>query len=286
MGWFEPNGEFIVEHLFCRDPSEEGAQLERLSDRLRQATYIVTFNGKSFDMPLVNTRYIMNRATNPAYGLPHLDLLHVARRIFGRRLTDRSLGNLEKAVLGFQRHGDIPGSEIPGVYHDYLNGGSSDPIVAVLEHNSMDLVALAALGGVLDRIYKDPEEVQHAADHLGLAKAAFFMGQPEHGDAHLHMAKDMASGTDKREALHMAAKQANRQKDKGRARDLWLQLLASFPDDPYAHLALSKYYEHVEKHYTAALEHAKKAFEAEGEGEEGNEHRLSRINRKKAKQNA
>jgi uncharacterized protein YprB with RNaseH-like and TPR domain len=283
VGWLSPDGEFELEQILCREPAEERAQLELVAARLAAAAYLVTFNGRAFDMPLLNTRFVLAKQQNPGHALPHLDLLHVARRIFGRRLSDRSLGSLEAAVLGFEREGDIPGHQIPAAYADYLRGGPAEPIATVLEHNALDLLALAALGAVLERMYRDPSSVEHAADHLGLATAALAAGEQEAADRHLAQAWDAADGDERRIALHMGARAAARDGAREQARDLWLQILASEPDDPHAHLALAKHFEHREKDFDRALHHARRAVEIEGD--EGTAHRVARIERKKGKAN-
>ena len=281
VGWLNDGGDFTVEHLFCRTPEEESAQLELMAAHLERAKYIVTFNGKAFDIPLLNTRFIMNRMSNPGHALPHLDLLHIARRIFGRRLSDRSLTGLEHAVLDFKREGDIPGYAIPEVYARYLRKESAKPIRSVLEHNTLDLLALAALGGVLAEMYKKPEAVKHAADHLGLAKAAWMIGERDNADTHLSLAGQHALGDDRLAALHMTARHALKMKNFDLARDTWLQLLSQYSDDPYAHLALAKHFEHKEKNYVKAAKHARSAVEVEGD--DGVEHRLARLKRKMAR---
>lgn len=281
VGSLDRDGRFDLLQLLCREPAEEPAMLELLAERLASAGYLVTFNGRAFDIPIINTRFVMNRMQNPGHALPHLDLLLVARRIYGRRLSDRSLGNLESAVLGLAREGDIPGHQIPAAYADYLRGGPSEPIEAVLEHNALDLLALAALGAVLERIYRDPTAVEHAADHLGLATAALAAGEREAADRHLSQAWETASGDERRIALHMAARQAARQAEHLRARDLWLRILEAEPDESHAHLALAKHFEHREKDLERALTHARRA--AEAEGQEAAIHRASRIERKKGR---
>jgi len=278
-GRLERDGSFSVTQYFCREPSEERAGLLLLTEALAEASCLVTFNGRAFDMPLVNTRFVMNRMVNPGHDLPHLDLLHVARRVFKRRLLDRSLMALEAAVLGFERTGDIPGHAIPQAYADYLRGGPVAPMIAVMEHNGMDLVALAALGGVLERMYSDPDAVVHAADRLGLARAALDAGQQEVARRHLDQASMSESADDRRVGLYMAARHASRHKSFARARDLWLAALENDPGDPWAHLALAKHYEHREKRYDLALEHARRA--AEVEGDEGCAYRVARIERKR-----
>lgn len=280
VGFFE-DGVFAVEQYFCREPAEEPAQLEALANRMATATYLVSFNGKSFDMPLLNTRFIINKVKNPGYNLPHLDLLHVSRRIFKRRLSDRSLQNLERVVLGFTRHGDIPGAEIPDAYRDFLFGHGEDRIAAILEHNLLDIVALAALGGVLDKIYSDPQAVAHVADHLGLAGEAFSAGAFAIGDSHLDAADVGTMGDHKKIALHMKAKTLLQRKRYAEAIDVYLRALDEDSDDVDAHLQLAKLYEHRQKDFDNALYHARQT--ALLEGEDGMQRRLVRIKKKKEK---
>jgi len=234
----------------------------------------MTFNGRSFDAPLLNTRFVLNRTINPAALVPHVDLLHVARRVFGRRLPDRSLGSLERVVLGFHRQGDVPGSLIPGLYTDFLRGGTAGPMLAVLDHNRLDLVALAALAARLEELWTDPEAVRHAQDSLGLAASGFVAGARDLADRHLRRAQE-GDGTTRRDALALAARQAEKRRLFDRARDLWLELLAAEPDDAFAHLALAKHFEHREKDVERALRHARKSAEAEGEA--ASAHRVARL---------
>jgi hypothetical protein len=284
LGRVSPSGCFDLTQILAREPCEEPALLEVLVAELAGADYWVTFNGRAFDLPLLNTRFVINRMQNPAAAWPHLDLLHAARRVFGRRLRDRSLTSLEDAVLGFRREGDIPGGLIPGVYADFLRGGPVAPMVAVIEHNANDLVALAALGGVLERMYGDPAAVAHADDHLGLARCAIDAGERAVAEEHLGRAGDAVGEGARRVALHLLARAAARRGEGDRARDLWLELLADDPADAFAHLALSKHFEHREKDFARAAEHARLAVEAEGDEAAG--WRLSRISRKKERQDA
>ena len=281
LGYFDDDGGFVLEQFFCREPSQEPAQLSLLSRRLARAGYLVTFNGRSYDVPLLNTRFVMNRMKNPGHALPHLDLLHVARRIFGRRLDDRSLTALERSVLGFEREGDIPGSAIPAAYSAYLRGGSSGDMAAVMEHNAHDIVALAALGGMLECMYGDPQAVEHAADSLGLARAAFEAGETDAADRHLTTVARSDSPDDRRVGLYMAARHAARRKDFDRARDLWLEAVSIDPGDGWAHLSLAKHFEHREKNLDLALDHARRSFPAEGD--EACAYRIARIERKRSR---
>jgi hypothetical protein len=278
VGWLEDSGVFKVEQYFCREPGEEGAQLSLLVKRLEWASCLVTFNGRSFDIPLLNTRFVLQRMKNPGYGLPHLDLLPVARRVFKKRLDSCRLGNLEAAILGFERIGDIPGSAIPGVYASFLRGGPVEPIEAVLEHNALDLVGLAALGAVIEEMYGNPGQVEHGADSIGLARAALLAGESESADEHLTHASLSATRKESAEALFIAAREASKQRDFAKAKTLLEKALEKNPTSAHIHLALAKHFEHRDKNFKCALEHA--GFTGDAEGEAQSLHRIARLERR------
>ncbi|HET6346513.1 MAG TPA: ribonuclease H-like domain-containing protein, partial [Myxococcota bacterium] len=175
LAWFE--GEALhVEQLLLRRPGEEAPMLQRLAERLRRASGIVTFNGKTFDWPLLRNRFILNRVPCPT-GLPHVDLLHCARRVFGRRPGPMRLTHLEREVLGFTRVGDIDGAVIPATYFAFLRGADPCTLAPVLTHNRHDVVALAALLGVLWQRLESPEACEEAADRLSVAHLTLRAGE-------------------------------------------------------------------------------------------------------------
>jgi hypothetical protein len=212
---------------------------------------------------------------NPGYALLHLDLLAVARRVFKRRLRNCSLVSLESAILGFERVGDIPGSAIPGIYSAYLRGGPAQPLEAVFEHNALDLISLAALGAKLDRMYSNPAEVEHAADHLGLAQAAIKSGQAGTANSHLTRASAAKDSENSRDALEMLAREARKRGEHEQAKSFLIQAIERAPDDPRIHLILAKHFEHRENDFCAALEHA--AFTVSAEGVDSQRKRVERL---------
>jgi uncharacterized protein YprB with RNaseH-like and TPR domain len=134
-----------LQQLFLHKPAQERALLIHLREQLESSAVWVTFNGKSFDWPLLRTRYVMNRLTPPT-PKPHLDLLYASRRTFRPRTSSTRLVELESEILSFHRQGDIPGSEIPERYFRFLRQGRMEEEIApILEHNLWDLVALAGL---------------------------------------------------------------------------------------------------------------------------------------------
>ena len=153
IAWWDAGG-LQVEQFFMRDLDEEHSLLLELSERMQKRPVLVTFNGKSFDWPLLETRYRMTRSV-PAFSPKlHLDLLHPARQLWRLRLGSVRLRDLERHVLGgdrrsldWSRHDDIDSSLIPQMYFDYLRGGSAEPLVGIFRHNQMDLRGLAAVAG-------------------------------------------------------------------------------------------------------------------------------------------
>lgn len=153
IAWWDAGG-LQVEQFFMRDLDEEHSLLLELSERMTERPVLVTFNGKSFDWPLLETRYRMTRKISCSTPRVHLDLLHPARRIWRLRLGSVRLKDLERQVLGddgraleWSREDDIDSSLIPQTYFDYLRGGPAEPLVGIFRHNQMDLRGLAALAG-------------------------------------------------------------------------------------------------------------------------------------------
>jgi len=134
----------VVRQLFARDYSEEKGVLRLFHELAQNKRFFVSFNGKTFDVPYVQARAAANGVSSlsPSH---HLDLLHVSRRIWKRRLPNCKLQTLEQYVCGRNRLGDIPGSDIPRAYHDFVRTGDAWEMVECLKHNMLDLVTLADL---------------------------------------------------------------------------------------------------------------------------------------------
>lgn len=141
---FFVDGDIRLRQVFARDYREEPALLEEWSSMLRRSGMIVSFNGKAFDLPVLRDRLAMHGAA-PESEPAHLDLLHHARRRWKHSLPDCRLQTLEWKICGRRRSGDIPGEEIPGVYHHFVRTGEDGDIVTVFHHNALDLITLADL---------------------------------------------------------------------------------------------------------------------------------------------
>jgi hypothetical protein len=146
LGTFE-DGSFRLRQFFLAHLGGEAAMLAAVSDVLASRRAIVSFNGRRFDLPLLETRFTLSRIPPMGLGLPHLDLLYPARRLFRRRLSSCRLTYLEEALLGVQRGDDLPSWMIPSLYFDYVQ-----PLSAVFRHNALDILSLVALLAHLGRL--------------------------------------------------------------------------------------------------------------------------------------
>ena len=156
LAWWEGGG-LEIEQLFMPEYSEERSLLAALAERLAERPVLVTFNGKSFDWPLLETRYRMTR-TIPPVPRAHLDFLHPARNLWRLRLGSVRLSELERHVLGWDRGADLVSELIPRIYLDFVRGGHADPLVPVFQHNQMDLRGLAGLSGRILSLLGDEME--------------------------------------------------------------------------------------------------------------------------------
>lgn len=163
---FVQGQQFIVQQIFMRDYSEEAAILFVFSELLSRFDFLVSFNGKSFDVSLLATRLVMNRMKNPLSQMPHLDLLHPSKRIYKYRLPDCRLATIEERVLGLRRHDDIPGGEIPPLYFQYVRSRDGGLVKQVFEHNRLDVVSMASLVVRLQSLWLNPLEPEAAPDDL------------------------------------------------------------------------------------------------------------------------
>ncbi|HEU4765192.1 MAG TPA: ribonuclease H-like domain-containing protein [Candidatus Eisenbacteria bacterium] len=138
----------ILRQLFARDYAEERALLVELKRLAGEHDFLVTFNGKAFDVPFLRDRAIHHRL-EPPIAMPHLDLLWMARRRWKDLLPDCKLKTIEWRVLRRRRAGDVGGSEIPGLYHDYVKRGEAHRLLPVFHHNLLDVVAMVELTPVI-----------------------------------------------------------------------------------------------------------------------------------------
>ena len=253
---FTEQGDFLLQQFFMRDPSEEPALLEALAHFLAPAQALVTFNGKAFDAPLLNTRYLMHRMPNPMREFAHLDLLPLARRLWRDRLESRALKYIEENVLLAPRSlEEVPGYEIPYLYFDYLRTGDARPLKGVFYHNAMDVVAMAALLSHTASMLADPfhEGIQHGLDVIAMARLYEHLGQVETAARLFERGLQMDLGQEYFwEAVRRLAVLQKRRGDFDQAAPLWEQAAAD--GHIYAFVELAKFHEHKRRDPAAALE--------------------------------
>jgi uncharacterized protein YprB with RNaseH-like and TPR domain len=270
LAWWD-GGTLVLEQLLVRALGEEAPMLERVAERVAAASALVTFNGKSFDMPLLRTRFVLARMQLPA-SPPHLDLLHVARRIHGKRIKQGCrLVALERDVLGFERHDDVESGDVSACYLHFLRTGEARALLGVIEHNAWDVVAMAALVG----LYGEPLSGGLAADDLaGVACTLRRAGALEHALAAAEAAVERGGGSP--HSLRARADVAKARGDRARALADF-ERLAGTVDDAGVRLELAKLYEHWVKSPVRALE-----WVAQGTGEspERARRRADRLARK------
>jgi uncharacterized protein YprB with RNaseH-like and TPR domain len=164
------SGGFELKQYFLREPAEEASMLAALANDLSQFDVLVTYNGKSFDVPLLETRFVMNRRKAPFTRLKHVDLLYGARRLWRLKLESCRLQELEKRILGHERVGDVGGGFIPNLYFDYLRNGDAAPLEPVLFHNAIDILSLACLTAIIPQAIQEPERLKHGEELAGVAR--------------------------------------------------------------------------------------------------------------------
>ena len=254
LGWFD-RGRFIVRQIFARDFTEERAALTHLADVVGSRRFLVSFNGKTFDVGLLSTRYIMNRLQDPFTEMPHLDLLYPARRLIAHRLMNCRLTTIEERVLGLIRRDDVPGSDIPQRYFDWLRGGDARLLKDVFEHNRLDIISLAALMGHLAELTHGRRDTAPVDARDLLAVARLYIERQDTWQAQclltsLVQSHEAATQMEARKMLSLLHKRAGRWED---AVGLWQQMIRDQPGDLFALIELAKWYEHRAHDYATAL---------------------------------
>ena len=269
VGTFEPHDRdsdgtadsltFVVRQFFMRHPGEEPALLTALADLLHGCHSLVTFNGRSFDAPLLRGRYRYAGRFLPANvgrpptlddGAPHLDLLHPARRLWRKRLGSCALSNLERRVLGFARtEADVPGSLIPQLYADYLRDGDGRMMQRVFYHNREDIVSMAVLAEVICSAFAEPTATDSGhlqpLDLLSMARLQIELECLDRAESLFRAALDqLSSRADLAESFDGLGRLLKRQRRWEEAAAVWQQWLTTVRDPggapdsrPYEELA-------------------------------------------------
>jgi uncharacterized protein len=285
---------FLTRQFFLRDPSEENAQLTAFDEFIAPCRALVTFNGKSFDAPIINARFTIQGWRSPLLGLIHIDLLHLARRLWPNRLPSRTLGNLEIQILNSSRtEQDIPGWMIPQIYMDYLHYGDSSPMKQVFYHNLQDVITLAKLLNYTSHLLAEPLSgiIEYGVDLIAIARLFEDIGDTM-------LAADLYfQGLDYElpknimlDAIHRLSLIHKRKQNYAEAVILWER--AAQHQYLEAYIELAKYFEHHVQEYSSALYWTESAIEIvnsdpniyKKEIIENLNHRFKRLNRLQGKQ--
>ena len=170
---------FVVKQFFMREYAEEKSQLAALDEHLREFDVLITYNGKSYDQPLLETRYRMTRGKAPFTRMRHLDLLHGARRLWKLRMESCKLIQLEQQILGVCREGDLPGHLIPYVYFEYLREREATKLVPIFHHNAIDILTLACLTAIVPAAFRDNKQVKRGEELAGIGRWLMNSGELE-----------------------------------------------------------------------------------------------------------
>lgn len=261
LGYIEDD-DLVIDQYFMRDFDEEYPMLQAVLEILNRYKVLVTFNGKSFDWPLLESRLISSRIRPKSWEDAHLDLLHIGRRLWGAKLENCSLISIEENILDQHRSDDIPSYLIPNIYLDYLQTRNPDKIQQVIRHNEWDIAALAALLTHTSWLYYDPKNRGDAYELFGIAKEL----ERNHRIHEAALCYKACIDTAPNHPLMLNAKKqlaylTKRYKGPQEAMNIWADLagergsLLVFPL-----VEMAKYLEHKEKDYQKALECTERAI--------------------------
>lgn len=264
VGLFEEE-RFIVHQFFMRDYDEEAAQLYALGQLIEQVEGVVSFNGKSFDLPLLETRFIMARQFAPLADLPHLDLLPVARRLWKYRLDSCALSSLETEVLGVQRaQADVPGWLIPTLYAEYTRSGDAREMPRIFYHNTQDILSMVTLTAHLCNLVSASvprREVVPGEDLYGLGRLFHERGWLDRAEAaYAQSAETCRAASVRGMAMRDLGLLLKRQERRQEAL-AWWQRLAETEAAPDACEELAKHYEWQDEDLSRALAWTERGLE-------------------------
>ena len=314
-GWFD-YGAFQVRQFLLPSFAAERALLAAVAEFFSDADLIVTYNGKTFDVPVMETRWTFHRLSMPLDGVPHFDMLHPARRLWSARGSGGSaampvradeggcrLSTLERLLFDVTRVGDVAGFEIPSRFFRFLRSGDPRPLEPVLEHNRLDLVSLAAVTARAARLAQDGVEAcRDCAEALALGRVYERAGSFDSAEqCYMRAAKSEIRDV-RAEALYRLGLRYRRSRRFADAAECWRGLLAlteprrGWRADPtmttvrqFAVEALAIHHEHRARDFGAARELALFALEetsGNGPRADGMRHRLARLDRKIARTNS
>ncbi len=264
VGRITPQG-FRIRQFFMREFGEEASQLSALQEHLKQFDLLITYNGRTFDQPLLETRFRMVRQRSPFNSLEHFDLLFGARRLWNLRFDSCRLVDLENQILGVERQGDLPGELIPYFYFEYLRTHEIFRLMPIFHHNAVDILTLACLTAIVPLAFHPPEQARfsHGAEMVGLARWWRKAEQPENALSLLRLAldRDLPDELLFRTMWDIAALEKKLGREHAALPMLTDLTAVRNPWRTAAFTELAKYYEHRERDYAKALEMTRNALE-------------------------
>lgn len=289
LAYFVENGLQVVQ-IFLDSPQNELEFLSHLDTILANFSTFVSYNGKSFDIPMLRNRFILNRLPAQFGNYSHIDLLHTARRIWKLRLESRKLGDIEKEILSYRRgEEEIPGWLVPQIYFDYLESADASSLKGVFYHNEIDVVSLAALFIHINKLLLKQTEPEQgdSRDVYSIANTLGKLGMWELSETFYKsgLEQGLPEGL-QNEAARNFAYALKRQDKWAEALRYWQ--FAADNDDYLACIELAKYYEHREKTYETALQWVESALriaEDQAVDRESVNHRRERLQKKCEKEN-
>jgi uncharacterized protein YprB with RNaseH-like and TPR domain len=254
VGYFEGD-QFCVRQYFMRDFNEERALLSAVNELLSNFEAIVSYNGKTFDVPLIQSRFIMSGMKLNLENPGHFDLLYPARRLWKRRLENCSLSTVERDILGVIRENDVPGHLVPEIYFRYLKTKDARALKQVFEHNLQDILSLVALVSRMCVLVEDPlNNTEYGTDIFSIGKMFDEEKKYEQSTHYYTEAlKHNLAEEEVSEILRLASFAYKRQGKWEEAEKIWKEIIErsrEFIYYPYEELA--KYYEHYLKDYQKA----------------------------------
>lgn len=266
-GYVDGDG-FVIEQFLMREYADEPELIDRLAGLMQQFEHVCTFNGRKFDMPLLEARFIMCRMRDRWREMENLDLLHPARRAWKLRIGSCRLSRIETEILGMPRHDDLPGSEVPGRYFEFLKTGDEGLLEDIIDHNRQDIATLATLLIKLCAINAAPEKLTDQRDLFSMGKSLERQGEWKPArELYRITALPRPRGTLAALTGERIAGMANwrqyhilrRSGDYDGAIQVLKQMLQRRQMPGQVCVALSKLYEHKLKDYGTALEYANMA---------------------------
>ena len=257
MGWLTDQG-FEVHQFLMRDYPEEPFLLKHVAAGLEKFDVLCTFNGTTFDVPLLESRFLMNRMDRERLlALPHLDLLHMCRRLWKLRLWRCNLGHLEEVILGKPRVDDLPGSEVPQRYFTYLKTKQMSLLDDILKHNAQDIASLCVLLNHMADLYLHPEKIRFSEDVYSMGRALERINRTENARHCYRLARRGRMGDSAGAALAMSYRRGG---EREQAAEVWREMIRDRRGGIVPYVELAKYEEHVRRDIPAALELTEKAL--------------------------